>query len=756
MVTACSSVWGQTSASDREFFEQKVRPLLVEHCYQCHSVESKKTKGGLRIDSHESILKGGDTGPLLIPGDPEKSLIFKAVQYQNNETLQMPPKGKLPVKEIAVLTEWIRRGAYFPSAEVKVVNKRSIDFVQGRKFWSFLPLSKKDQPKVNLKDWPLRRIDYFLLAEQEKNGLKPSPDSSPSQFLRRIYFDLVGLPPTPSDFEAFKNPTPADYKKLVDKLLASPNYGERWGRFWLDLVRYADIPESWADTKGHSYLYRDWVVNAINNDLPFDQFSILQLAADQLNAPVPDQAALGLMGLSPSYWKELQLPVDIIKTVVAEEWEERIHTLTSTFLGLNFACARCHDHKFDPITTQDYYALAGMVSSTRPVDLSLLEEAATKVVLQARHKVVLLEAEVQKLKGKKPPETPEKIKELENQIVEIKKKTPNYDAPFAVGIQDASLYVVADGPNKTKLDYKTNQPQNLAVHIRGNPNNLGTVIPRRFPTVFSSPTSKPFENGSGRLEFARALFQEAQPLSSRVIVNRIWKHHFGVGLVETPSDFGVQGDKPSHPELLDDLASRFIENGWSMKWLHAEIVLSKAYRQQVSPASSIDPTNRYLARMSHKKLEVEAWRDAILSVCGNLDLSLGGPALELNDAKNNKRTIYGVVRRRELSDLLRLNDFPDPVTHSPNRVSTTTPLQQLYTLNSPFMQKQSEILAERLKRDYPESNSAKINGLYLLLFGRPPSSKQLEIGLEFVKLGGVVWSQYTQALLASNEFLFLD
>lgn len=741
---------------DSAFFEQKVRPLLVEHCHSCHSVEAKKSKGGLKLDSAESISKGGDSGPALIPGKPDQSLLIKAVQYRNNETLLMPPKGKLQAREIAVLEEWVKRGGYYPASTQKAEAKKFKSIEEGKKFWSFLPLEKKPTPKVKQQDWPLTRIDSFLLSEQEKQGLKPSPRSTPAQFLRRVTFDLTGLPPTPAEIDAFKNPTEEDYKKLVDRLLSSPHYGERWGRTWLDLARYCDILEQWADTKGQSYLYRDWVVKAMNDDLGFDKFSILQLAADQMNSSLPDRAALGFLGLSPSYWKELQLPVDIIKTVVAEEWEERIHTLSSTFLGLNVACARCHDHKFDPITAKDYYSLAGIIASTRPADVSMLEAAATKVILDARKKVTTLEADLKKLQAKKPAAPTEAIDDLKKQIAEIKKNTPNYDAPFAVGMEDASLYVVADGPNKTKLDFKINQPQNLALHVRGNPNNTGPVIPRQFLSVFSGDNQKAFNQGSGRLELANALFNEAKPLTARVIVNRIWKHHFGKGLVETPSDFGAQGDKPSHPDLLDDLAFRFIENNWSMKWLHREIVLSATYRQQSAPPSTLDPDNRLLAAMPRKRLDVEGWRDAMLAVSGTLDPSIGGPPVELNDLNNRKRTIYGLVRRRELSDILRLHDFPDPVTHSPNRVATTTPLQQLYTLNSPFILKQANLLHGRLQREFPGGDAEKITGAYQLLFSRDPTSHQLEIGLNFVKPGGVAWPQYTQALLASNEFVFID
>jgi len=741
---------------DVSFFEQKVRPLLVEHCHSCHSMDAKKAKGGLYLDSKESILKGGDTGTAVVPGKPDQSLIIQAILYRKNETLLMPPKGKLSERDIATLTEWVKRGAFYPTSNKQAEKKQGINIEQGKKFWSFQPLSNKAPEKSSQGSWAKKRIDSFLVAEMEKHGLKPSAPAKPQVFIRRAYFDLVGLPPSPQEIAAFETPNEQDFEKLIDKLLASQQYGERWARFWLDLVRYCDIMESWAETKGQPYLYRDWVVRALNDDVPFDRFAKLQLAADLMEAPIQDRPALGFLGLSPSYWKELQLPPSIIKTIVADELEEKVHTLTSTFLGLNAACARCHDHKNDPITIQDYYGLAGVFASTRAADVSILEEQITKNVLQARQKVTALEADLKKLQAQKEKKDTTKIEETQKQIAQIKKDTPYFESPFAVGVQDASLYVVADGDHKTKLDYKPNQAQDLAIHIRGNPNNTGPQAPRKFMEVLSNPTSKPFAKGSGRLELAESLFKDSKPLVARVIVNRVWKQHFDRGIVETPSDFGLMGEKPSHPELLDDMATRFIANGWSMKWLHKEIMLSAAYRQQSGSASGNDPENRFLARMPRKRLDVEGWRDSMLAVAGNLDTTVGGPPLDLGLATNYRRTIYGTVKRRELNDLLRLHDFPDPITHSPNRIPTTTPLQQLYTLNSPFVHSQADALVKRLKAAYPSDERAQITEAYALLFGRKPTAEQLKLGMEFLQTPGNNWQQYAQALLASNEFLFID
>jgi hypothetical protein len=720
LVVMLSSAWpalhgagDELTAGDIDFFEKKIRPLLAKRCYECHSAQAQKLKGGLRLDSRAAVLSGGDSGPAVAPSKPKESLLIAAVQYQN-EDLQMPPKGKLPPAEIALLSEWVRRGTPFPnSGATDLIRENNIDFAAGRRFWSFQALRRHALPTVKTPSWPRRHIDTFILAQLEAHDLAPARPADRRQLIRRATFDLLGLPPTPAEVAAFVgDESPDAYARLIDRLLASPRYGERWARFWLDLARYTDTTADWLKSTGKAHLYRDWVVQALNADMPYDDFVRRQLATDMMDTTGPgDLPALGFLGLSPTYWKELKLAPDVIKTTVADEWEERIDAVSRTFLGLTVACARCHDHKFDPIATEDYYALAGVFASTRLTDRSTNLDNKTK------------------------------------------------DAPKANAVDDAALFVLADGPNKTKLVYKPAEPRNLAVQIRGNPSITGAVVPRRFLAVFSNFDAPPlFQHGSGRLELANAIVSDAAPLAARVIVNRIWQWHIGRGLLTTPSNFGSQGARPSHPQLLDDLAARFVENGWSIKWLHREIMLSAVYLQSSTfdaRNDAVDADNRWLWRMKRRRLEIEAWRDAMLFAAGSLDTTIGGAAAPLTDANNRRRTIYGKVHRRDLYDMLRLHDFPDPTGHSPQRAVTTTPLQQLFALNSDFVARQAAAVTHRIQSENLATNELRIRRTYDLLFARGPTERELQIGIEFLG-NGSPWPGYSHALLGSNEFLFID
>lgn len=762
------------SSTDVEFFERRIRPLLVKHCYECHSGEAETLQGGLRLDSRAGLLKGGDLGPALIPGDAKRSLLIEAVHY-DGENVQMPPSGRLPDDEIADLVSWVTRGAPFPgSSDVTLASDQTIDFEEARNFWSFQPVRRHELPEVRDADWPQQRMDRFVLARLEQDGLRPSPPAERGTLLRRISFDLVGLPPTPEEVQAFENDaTPDAYARVVDRLLDSPHYGERWGRFWLDVARYSDTTAKWLYSLNRAYLYRDWVVQALNDDVPYDEFVTRQLATDLMPSTGPeDVPALGFLGLSPTYWKELKLAPNVIQTIVAEEWDERIDAVTRGFLGLTVSCARCHDHKFDPIATEDYYALAGVFASIRLASRPMIDDDMFAAAKAAREEVAQLERDLKSLSmdsaSAESADHEQKMAHIEARIAKIKQTTPHYDAPQAHGVVEASLYVQPDGEHRTKLEYRMGEPRDVPVFVRGNPAHAGEPVPRRFLRLFSPDGPVLFQQGSGRRELAAALFEQSGDLAARVIVNRVWKQHFGRGIVETPSNFGTQGSPPSHPELLDDLSARFVESGWSLKWLHREIVTSATYRQSSAydpQSAAIDPANRLLWRMNRRRLEIEAWRDALLAVSGALDLQMGGPAQDLGEATNLRRTLYGTVNRREIDDMLRLNDFPDPGSHSPARETTTTPLQQLFVMNSPFVQQQATALAQQLRgesadgRPFPE----QITMAYRLLYSRQPSEEEIRWAEEFLAGDSADpesvaqrWRQYAQVLIAGNEFLFLD
>jgi hypothetical protein len=762
------------SADGIEFYERKIRPLLTEHCYECHS-RTGKHEANLFLDSRAGILAGGDNGPIVNAAQPEKSLLVEVVRYDADT--QMPPDGKLDPKSIALVEEWVRRGAPLPADGSSIAKRQGIDYAAGRKHWSFQPLAKHAPPQLKPSTFAATKvrgpIDAYLLAKLEQRNLAPTAPADARTLIRRASFDLLGLPPTPDEVDAFlaasaKN-ADAAYAKLLDRLLASPHYGERWGRHWLDLSRYADANKTSLEVRDRAWLYRDWIVGALNRDVPYDKFVVLQLAADQLPDVDPaDKAALGFIGCGPEYFKELKLSPTVIKSIVADEWEERIDALGRTFLGLSVACARCHDHKFDPIGADDYYALAGVLASSRLMDWYVVPEAQATVVSNATNEVNKLDAQIAKLKQIKQPtdDDKSKIKDLEHQAAEIKKNTPRYDSARAHMLVDAAQFVEPNGPNGTQLIYKNNQAIDLPLQIRGNPMKPGPVIPRRFLTVLSAGEPTPFKRGSGRLDLAEAIVGQAAPLSARVIVNRVWALHFGRGLVETVSDFGTQGERPSHPELLDDLTSRFIDAGWSLKWLHREIMLSSAYRQASSYDAAkfaADPDNRLLWRMNRRRLEIEAWRDTVLAACGELDATLGGPSVVLTSPDNRRRTLYGKIDRSDVDDMLRLFDFPDTGSHSPTRIPTTTALQQLFVLNSPFVAARAETLAKQLTAAHPTDPAAAVNLAYRKLFARKPTDKELQLGLTFLTAGKTgakpepaVVREYAQALLGSNEFLFVD
>jgi hypothetical protein len=705
-LSAVRTYAGETAA-DAAFFEQKIRPVLVEHCYKCHSSEAKKIRGGLRLDSREGLRKGGDRGPAVVPGDPAASLLLQALHYDEP---QMPPTGKLPDRVIADFEAWIRRGATDPrTTTATAARPRWIDVEAGKQFWAFQPPRRHSPPAVRQHSWAQSTIDPFVLARLEQAGLMPAPPADTATWLRRVSFDLVGLPPTPQEIATFAaDSSPAARARMVDGLLASPHFGERWARPWLDLARFAEdqahiVGDDRSLCYPNAYLYRDWVIRAFNQDMPYDRFLTLQLAADLVSPGNPaDLVALGFLGLGPKYYDRGK------PAVMAEEWEDRVDVVTRGLLGLTVACARCHDHKFDPIPTEDYYALAGVFASTemfnRPLD------------------------------GKAP---------VKSEQTDKKKRQDPKD----------TLHIVRDA-----------NPRDLNVFLRGDVNNKGPLVRRHFLSVLCREGAKPFTRGSGRLELAQGIASRDNPLTARVLVNRVWAQCFGQALVGTPSNFGALGERPTHPELLDDLAVRFMDTGWSLKWLLREITLSATYAQagqSDARAAEVDPDNRLLGRMPRRRLSVEAWRDAVLSAAGRLDAAVGGPSVDPQDPRQRRRTVYSAVSRLELNRILALFDFPDPNTHAAGRVETITPLQKLFVLNGPFLAGQAAALTERLGREIggsgAEGDRQRIERAYLLLYGRPASAAEMHLGLAFLAAGTPErWRQYAQVLLAANEMLYVD
>ncbi len=757
-----------------EFFESKVRPILAENCYSCHG--EKKQMASLRLDDRQAILDGGDGGPALVPGDPAKSKIIAVVNYASEP--KMPPKAKLKDHEIAALTAWVTMKAPWPAAAAPRDTAKP-----ATAHWAFKPVVQTPLPVVRDAARVATPVDAFWLAKLDAVGLLPSAPAAKSALLRRVTFDLIGLPPTPNELAAFlADESPEAYSRVVERLLASPHYGERWGRHWLDVARYADS-KGYVFTEErrfpYAYTYRDYVVEAFNGDKPYDRFVVEQIAADQLQ--LDDKKALAAMGFLTLGRRFLNNVHDIA--------DDRIDVVTRGFLGLTVVCARCHDHKFDPIPIKDYYSLHGVfVSSIEPKELPLIaepkqtaataafeaelakREAAVNAFRQTKREQLATAQRIAALLGAdaiaavavpvavtalKPGKFDRLMNRLErNRLGELVKKVESYKANSPAAPPRAM--VLADAP----------KPTDPHVFLRGNPANRGPDVPRQFLEVLAGPARKPFQHGSGRLDLARAIADPANPLTARVFVNRVWMHHFGKGLVDTPSDFGVRTGPPTHPELLDWLAAEFVRRGWSVKELQRLIVLSSAYCQASDDrpdALAKDPENRLVWKFSRRRLDLEALRDGLLAVSGRLDPAVGGPAVDIAAGVGvPRRTLYGFVDRQNLPGLFRTFDFASPDTHAPQRYTTTVPQQALFLLNSPFAVEQAKSLAARPEVAAVSRPELRIDVLHRLLYARPAKDEEISLGLRFVgdapatgsKL--TAWEQYAQVLMVANEFAFVD
>jgi hypothetical protein len=615
------------------------------------------------------------------------------------------PRFFVMTRVSALLAAWLSIAVSWQigrGAESSTSAEPGIDWKREQQFWSFRPPLKPSRPAVKSSRWPRQEFDYFILSRLEEKNLAPAREASKQTIVRRVTLDVTGLPPTPQEADAFTRDRRGDaYEKLVDRLLASPRFGERMASLWLPLARYAEdqAHQVGADTKlfyPNAFKYREWVINAFNRDLPYNDFIQLQLAADKIpEASTNDLPALGFLGLGPKYYNRNRLDV------MADEWEDRVDTVTRTFLGLTVACARCHDHKFDPITREDYYGLAGVFASTKMIN-------------------------------KSPDGVTEKTDKQEN-------------------VSTSTLHMVED-----------DKPQDLNVFIRGNVDRKGPVAPRQFIRILSRTEPAPFSEGSGRRDLAVAIADPNNPLTARVMVNRVWGLFFGKPIVESPSNFGHSGQTPSNAQLLDFLATRFVEQKWSIKTLVREILLSSTYRQDSLPdlkTAAADPTNESFGHMNRRRLSIEQWRDSLLFVAGELDFA-GGKSLELDVTNNFRRTVYARISRLQLNSLLMQFDYPDANVHAEKRSTTTTAMQKLFALNSAFMIDRAKALATRLTADPRENETDRIRRAYKLLFAREPDKTELTLAREFLRkpaLGEMSrWEQYAQTLLASNEMLYVD
>lgn len=745
-----------------EFFENKVRPLLQEHCLECHSTEAAAENGELDLQRAAGIARGGSRGLLNDASSPESGLLARVISYQDSDPdLRMPPSGQLSPGQREVLMQWAMMGLPVPEYQPEEVRRtEEIDFAAGREFWAFQPLQQivlpDEFPRVGRES---EVIDFMIQHRLQQAGIDRGQPASRPVLMRRLSFDLTGLPPSPEDLSRVLTEDDQWVAREIERLLGEVSYGERWARFWLDLARYTDLTPDWQSPTDRGWLYRDWVVAAFNRNLPYDEFVRLQLAADKVHGASPaDQAALGFLGLSPTYWKELRLAPEVIQQIVADEWDERTDTVSRTFLGLTVSCARCHDHKFDPVSTEDYYGLTGVVASTQLDERPLLAAETAARVIAGRSEL----AELQEQLNAKPEPAAQLRESLERKISELRNSIPELETPFAHVVRDATIHVLPDGAEKTRLEYHEGEAIDLEVFRRGNPSNRGKKVGRRFLTVLSTEGEVALRQGSGRLQLADAILNEGRSLTARVIVNRVWAEHFGRGLVGTLSDFGRQGDRPSHPELLEYLSGRFIEEGWDIKWLHRQILLSQTWQlssEWNDKAGAKDPENRLLWRANRRQLPFEMWRDAMLSASGRLEATVGGPGSSIDQQEFFRRSLYLIVAREELHPVQRMHDFPEATAHSPARVPTTTPLQQLYMLNSDWIRQRAVDLHQRLGAG---DERQRIQRLWQLSWGRHATDAELEDAVQFIRSGGgtsdeiPAWQDLIQAVLSANEFHFLE
>ena len=710
-----------------DFFENKIRPVLSDNCYKCHSTLAERVKGGLLLDSRDSLLKGGDSGAVIVPGNPDASLLIKAIRYTDPD-LQMPKDKKLPDDEIADLETWVKMGAPDPRVAA-TVQRNGKD--NPTNHWAWQPVKAPAIPTVSDPDWCQTPVDNFILAKLDQNGLKPNPPADKRTLIRRASFDLTGLPPTPEEVQVFVDDTSQNaFAKVVDRLLASPQYGERWGRHWLDVARYSDTkgqPRRNTEDNANpfAWTYRDYVIRSFNENKPYNIFILEQLAADRLyQMPSWDHnptnlAALGFLTVGDHF---MGMQNDILN--------DRIDVVTKGFLALTVTCARCHDHKFDPIPQKDYYSLRGIFDSSvepkvEPVIGKIQETPEYLAYYRQREQLSRAEETIQaslpQLRKARDQEGLKKsqreLRDTEHAISQL--ELTNQAAPARAMVLEDAL-----------------RGHDSPVFIRGEAGNRGEVVPRRFLQILSGPVRPVYTNGSGRLELAMAIANKNNPLTARVMINRIWQYHFGAGFVPTPDDFGMMSEPPSHPELLDYLAENFMTNGWNLKKIHRLIMLSSVYQE--SSASNpryaqTDPDNRLLGHANLRRLEFEPLRDSLLAIGGTLDRTLYGRPVDLRqNPASTRRTIYDFVDRANIPDTLINFDFATPDMVTGIRHVTTVPQQALFLMNSPLVINLARRLVARPEFVDNTDDNARLNFLYERIYQRPPDAEETELGLEFV------------------------
>ena len=769
---------GETLAKDGpaeaevRFFETKIRPLLSEHCNDCHGQDAQESE--LRLDSLRGILMGGKAGPAIVPHKPGSSLLITAVSYRDSE-LRMPPEKKLSDQQIADLTRWVTMGAPHPEqGSVEVSHSASgIDWESGRQHWAFQPLvalppALGNQGEDDVVDNP---IDRFLAVEINKHGLKQHAPADKRILIRRATFDLIGLPPTREEVESFLSDTSGNaFARVVERLLSSPHYGERWGRHWLDVARYADsngLDENAAH--GNAWRYRDYVVQAFNDDLPYDDFLREQLAGDLLDSGDDPQLrnrrliATGYLSLGPKVLAEpdaAKMEMDIIG--------EQIDTIGRGLMGLTLGCCRCHDHKFDPIGQDEYYGLAGIFKSTRTMNnfkvvaewhehsIALPEDERRKK--QHEDLVAAKQHEIDSVMAADVPDV--RVAELKKQLETLKADAPVM--PMAMGVTEGKT-------------------EDVAIHLRGSTLTLGDIVPRQFPSVLAGDqqTALPADQ-SGRLQFAEWLTTDNRALTARVMINRIWRWHFGKGLVSTADNFGMKGATPTHPALLDWLAQQFIENGWSVKAMHRQIMSSAAYQRGSGfdeHNAAVDSENQWYWRFEPRRLEAEAIRDTLLAVSGTLDRTMGGRLLatknrdlvfnhESKDTSTydiRRRSIYVPVVRNHLYDVFRIFDYTDADVLNGNRDTSTVAPQALFLMNSPFVTEVARSLAIQLQEG-ATSSELKIQQLFETAYGRPATAQEVVTATTFLSEFGdhsaadgseSAWQALCQAVVSSSELFYI-